>query len=113
MFFYLILLVNGTWGEWSTYGECSKTCGVGEQTKSRLCNNPEASYGGLQCLKSHGNGNRGTNETLSRRCNTQACPGNFLPYHFSSHNVLYVNLIEHDKNENISSHVKHICGFSI
>ena len=30
-----MFLVNCQWGEWSQYSKCSKTCGVGAQTRSR------------------------------------------------------------------------------
>ena len=27
------------WGEWGNYGDCSVTCGPGERTRSRVCQN--------------------------------------------------------------------------
>ncbi|XP_023810079.1 hemicentin-1 isoform X2 [Oryzias latipes] len=58
--------VDGNWGSWQPWGQCSVSCGGGERTRLRLCNNPAPSYGGRQCP--------GDSSLLSR-CNTQACPG--------------------------------------
>ena len=33
-------LVTGTWGQWSSYSECSQTCGGGSKTRRRKCSNP-------------------------------------------------------------------------
>ena len=59
-------LVNGTWGDWSEYGECTKTCGSGEKSRTRQCDSPPPSHGGLDC--------DGSNAEKTT-CNTQACPG--------------------------------------
>ena len=32
--------VDGNWGSWSAYSECSKDCGIGVQWKTRKCDNP-------------------------------------------------------------------------
>ena len=62
-------LVNGTWGDWSEYGECTKKCGSGEKSRSRQCDSPPPSHGGLDC--------DGSNEWVElTTCNTHACPGN-------------------------------------
>ena len=41
--------INGKWGLWTAWGKCSVPCGVGFQTRTRLCNNPTALYGGGNC----------------------------------------------------------------
>ncbi|XP_044137667.1 LOW QUALITY PROTEIN: A disintegrin and metalloproteinase with thrombospondin motifs 15 [Bufo gargarizans] len=41
--------VDGSWGKWSLYGQCSRTCGGGVQLAKRECNNPEPSHGGAYC----------------------------------------------------------------
>ncbi|KAG8568076.1 hypothetical protein GDO81_013881 [Engystomops pustulosus] len=41
--------VDGSWGKWSPYGQCSRTCGGGVQLAKRECNNPEPSHGGTYC----------------------------------------------------------------
>ncbi|XP_044055859.1 hemicentin-1 isoform X2 [Siniperca chuatsi] len=58
--------VDGNWGSWQPWGECSASCGGGERTRVRLCNSPFPSNSGRPCP--------GDSSQLSR-CNTQACPG--------------------------------------
>ena len=41
--------VDGGWGDWTTYSNCDVTCGDGMKTRTRTCNNPSASNGGLSC----------------------------------------------------------------
>ena len=59
-------IVNAGWGSWSSYSGCSKNCGGGVHSRSRVCNNPVASCGGSSCTGS-------TSQTSS--CNTHTCPG--------------------------------------
>jgi len=61
----LLFKVNGNWGAWSSFGACSLTCGSGTQTRTRLCNNPAPSNGGVACSGA---------ASESQACNTQACP---------------------------------------
>ncbi|XP_021098568.1 hemicentin-1 [Heterocephalus glaber] len=58
--------VDGGWGNWQSWSHCSVSCGGGEKTRKRLCDNPVPSKGGRSC--------RGDATQVSR-CNTQACPG--------------------------------------
>ncbi|KAG5262200.1 hypothetical protein AALO_G00293320 [Alosa alosa] len=57
--------VDGGWGPWSMWGECSRTCGGGVSSSMRLCDSPPPSGGGKYCL-----GER----KRYRSCNTDACP---------------------------------------
>ncbi|XP_076099012.1 SCO-spondin-like isoform X4 [Mytilus galloprovincialis] len=57
--------VNGNWTEWSSWNECSATCGVGIKIRERNCSNPEPQYGGDQCFG---------NSTDSETCNEDPCP---------------------------------------
>merc|ERR1712112_227291 len=52
-------------GQWSKWGECSKTCGGGR--KKRTCTNPAPAYGGADCEKEYGLGDKDD-------CNTEKCP---------------------------------------
>ncbi|XP_014286449.1 A disintegrin and metalloproteinase with thrombospondin motifs 15 isoform X3 [Halyomorpha halys] len=57
--------VNGGWGKWQKYGECSRTCGGGVRKSIRDCNNPTPANGGKYCL-----GER----VRYHSCATQECP---------------------------------------
>ncbi|XP_056434955.1 A disintegrin and metalloproteinase with thrombospondin motifs 6 [Gadus chalcogrammus] len=57
--------VDGGWGPWSTWGECSRTCGGGVSSSMRHCDSPAPSGGGGKyCL-----GER----KRYRSCNTDTC----------------------------------------
>ncbi|XP_076378705.1 A disintegrin and metalloproteinase with thrombospondin motifs 9 isoform X1 [Megalopta genalis] len=57
--------VNGQWGEWGSYGECSRTCGGGVQKKYRECNNPPPQNYGNYCVGAR---------VKYRSCNLEDCP---------------------------------------
>ncbi|XP_070528767.1 A disintegrin and metalloproteinase with thrombospondin motifs 9 isoform X4 [Cardiocondyla obscurior] len=57
--------VQGQWGEWGRYGECSRTCGGGIKRKYRECDNPAPKNGGNYCI-----GER----VKYRSCGTKECP---------------------------------------
>uniref|UniRef100_A0A1B0GN96 ADAMTS cysteine-rich domain-containing protein n=1 Tax=Phlebotomus papatasi TaxID=29031 RepID=A0A1B0GN96_PHLPP len=57
--------VDGGWGPWSSYSECSRSCGGGVHAITRECNNPEPTNGGKYCV-----GERKHYES----CNTHNCP---------------------------------------
>ncbi|GFS05121.1 brain-specific angiogenesis inhibitor 1 [Elysia marginata] len=61
---------DGAWYPWSSWGECSASCGGGEQTRNRSCLG--TLHGGDYCVGDH-------NET--RDCNTHHCPGQFCLFH--------------------------------
>ncbi|XP_011434412.3 A disintegrin and metalloproteinase with thrombospondin motifs 9 isoform X1 [Magallana gigas] len=59
--------VDGSWGGWQMYGDCSRTCGGGVRMAIRKCNSPEPANGGLYCT-----GRR----TRYKSCNNKPCdPG--------------------------------------
>ena len=60
------MIVNGGWSAWGAFEACSKTCGGGEKTQRRMCNNPAPAYGGSYCPGENVN---------TVPCNTQNCPG--------------------------------------
>ena len=72
IFFLFILLfvfvVNGGYSDWGQYGDCSKSCGGGKQTRKRTCTNPPPSHDGKDCS---GLGL----DSSSRECSNQECPG--------------------------------------
>ena len=53
-------------GEWTGFGPCSVTCGVGVQTRERKCDNPAPQYGGANC---EGEAKE------EKSCNEKPCPG--------------------------------------
>ncbi|KAM9391749.1 properdin-like [Pholidichthys leucotaenia] len=42
-------LVDGRWGEWSSFGPCSVSCGEGLKLSKRMCDSPAPKYGGQYC----------------------------------------------------------------
>ncbi|KAM6437992.1 A disintegrin and metalloproteinase with thrombospondin motifs 20 [Liasis olivaceus] len=59
------LPVDGGWGLWEPYSSCTRTCGGGIKSATRLCNRPEPKHGGMYCV-----GRR----MKFRSCNTNSCP---------------------------------------
>uniref|UniRef100_A0A3Q4BVE2 Sema domain-containing protein n=1 Tax=Mola mola TaxID=94237 RepID=A0A3Q4BVE2_MOLML len=41
---------NGGWTPWSSWGQCSTTCGTGFELRQRSCNNPSPRHGGRVCV---------------------------------------------------------------
>ncbi|XP_074054912.1 A disintegrin and metalloproteinase with thrombospondin motifs 9 isoform X2 [Macrotis lagotis] len=56
---------DGSWGNWSHFGACSRTCGGGIKTATRECNRPEPRNGGRYCT-----GRR----MKFKSCNIEPCP---------------------------------------
>uniref|UniRef100_A0AAZ3PC58 ADAM metallopeptidase with thrombospondin type 1 motif, 3 n=1 Tax=Oncorhynchus tshawytscha TaxID=74940 RepID=A0AAZ3PC58_ONCTS len=59
---------DGSWGTWTKYGSCSRSCGTGVRFRTRQCNNPVPSNGGGDCP--------GVNYEY-QLCNTEDCPKHF------------------------------------
>ncbi|KAL9956665.1 hypothetical protein ACROYT_G038180 [Oculina patagonica] len=59
--------VDGGYGEWESWGDCSVTCGGGQRARSRKCNNPAPQHGGKDC-KDLGPANE------TEDCNKNGCP---------------------------------------
>ncbi|XP_033066245.1 A disintegrin and metalloproteinase with thrombospondin motifs 9 isoform X3 [Trachypithecus francoisi] len=57
-------VTDGSWGSWSPFGTCSRTCGGGIKTAIRECNRPEPKNGGKYCV-----GRR----MKFKSCNTEPC----------------------------------------
>ena len=62
----IISTVDGVWNQWASWSTCSKTCGLGDMTRSRTCNYTAGAP--------HGTGCSGQKSEQSK-CNTQQCPG--------------------------------------
>ncbi|VDI81772.1 Hypothetical predicted protein, partial [Mytilus galloprovincialis] len=60
-----VCIIDGTWGQWQSWGVCSVTCGGGRQSRMRVCDDPRPANGGLPCSGS---------SSEYGYCNIQACP---------------------------------------
>ncbi|KAJ1190151.1 hypothetical protein NDU88_006890 [Pleurodeles waltl] len=63
--------VKGSWSCWSSWSQCSTTCGGGHYQRTRTCTNPAPSNGGDICIGLH------TEEAL---CNTYPCEGGWAAW---------------------------------
>ena len=61
-----MLIVNGGWTKWNEFSVCSSSCGMGNQTRSRQCENPKPAYGGDQCIG---------DDVEVKDCKLRECPG--------------------------------------
>ena len=61
--FYQNIVVSCNWGNWNPWGQCSKGCGGGQQSRTRNKLN-EASTVGMNCQGGL---------TENKSCNTQRC----------------------------------------
>ncbi|XP_062579319.1 coadhesin-like [Saccostrea cucullata] len=60
-----VCIIDGSWSNWSGFGDCSVSCGGGKQSRTRFCTNPKPANGGKNCP--------GSASDLAD-CNTAACP---------------------------------------
>ncbi|XP_050418511.2 sushi, von Willebrand factor type A, EGF and pentraxin domain-containing protein 1-like [Patella vulgata] len=58
-------IVNGGWGNWTYWSECSTTCGGGTSSRHRLCDNPSPDEDGEPCQGY---------DTKVKPCNNDTCP---------------------------------------
>ena len=59
--------IDGGYSEWSSWSQCSTTCGDGHRSRGRSCTNPPPSGGGKDCA-GLGPG------TETRDCSNGDCP---------------------------------------
>lgn len=64
-----IHLVHGAWGQWEEWENCAVTCGGGQQSRARACNDPEPVRGGNNCTDD------GSSSWEIQSCNEFACQG--------------------------------------
>lgn len=72
---------DGGYSEWSSWSQCSTTCGNGRHTRSRSCTNPPPSAGGKDCSELGP-------EKETGECNNGGCPGT-LNLNKDNHNKGY------------------------
>lgn len=77
---YILITVNGNWGDWTEWTDCSQTCGGGIKSRTRLCNKPLPKNGGSDCTTSSEIIATTTNEEgvsieeENKNCNDDTCP---------------------------------------
>ncbi|MEQ2163443.1 hypothetical protein GOODEAATRI_030219, partial [Goodea atripinnis] len=57
--------ISGNWGQWSSWGSCSKTCSGGQMRRYRTCDNPIPAHGGRACAGA---------DSQMQKCSTADCP---------------------------------------
>ncbi|KAH9508045.1 Hemicentin-1 [Bulinus truncatus] len=57
--------VDGGWGEWTNYSDCSSSCGSGTSKRTRQCDSPVSLHGGKDCVGPDIN---------SKKCEIVKCP---------------------------------------
>ena len=62
--------VDGGYGNWDNWSECSVSCGGGQRARRRKCDNPAPQHGGEDCAR------LGPSQQ-SIECNTNDCPGKY------------------------------------
>ena len=63
------IVVDGKYSEWTSWSQCTATCGGGTQMRKRTCTNPPPENGGKSCL------DQGLGPELeTQMCNVQPCP---------------------------------------
>ncbi|XP_048586965.1 uncharacterized protein LOC5496379 isoform X2 [Nematostella vectensis] len=67
--------VDGQYGEWGAWSNCTELCSGGTQLRMRTCDNPAPAYGGADCP---GPANK------TRSCNEHPCPGHSFQEQISS-----------------------------
>ena len=72
-------IVDGEWGAWGNWSDCTEPCGVGESVRSRLCDSPLPQYGGDNCttnatLLEQVLGNGTIEQQENKICNERPCP---------------------------------------
>ena len=61
--------MDGAFGNWIEWSDCTKRCGGGMQYRTRECNNPLPSGGGEDC--------KGSN-IETQKCGVEICRSNFI-----------------------------------
>ena len=71
----LFIIVDGLWGNWSEFTECSKTCNGGNRERHRKCDNPQTKHGGVDCFSPDSIQDQGLKWQFDyiKECNTIPC----------------------------------------
>ena len=49
----ILFVGDGSWGSWGAWSQCSESCGEGNQTRLRSCDDPPPILGGKDCVGSN------------------------------------------------------------
>lgn len=77
--------MRGGWGDWSSWSDCSVSCGTGSKHRNRQCDRPKPAHGGVFCSG---------NNTEQRICDEAAC--------FDGKN-LYLTILDVNKDVYVSN----------
>lgn len=69
-------LIAGKWTTWTSWSDCSRSCGGGQQRRDRICQNPESSGTSKSCVDS--GPDSVTREIEIIVCSDQTCPGEII-----------------------------------
>ena len=61
--------MDGGWGKWGNWKDCTVACGGGNQTRTRVCNLPKPLFGGKNCADNN------SKPSYTQRCNENKCIG--------------------------------------
>ena len=65
--FHRILLVNGGWSSWTSWSECTASCGGGTKVRLRRCDDPKPMNNGTNCTE------LGGSSVETATCNVYPC----------------------------------------
>ena len=77
--------IDGNWGEFGDWSDCSAACGGGSKRRTRSCSNPAPANGGSNCI--------GDSEE-TKECNDQPCELYPLKVFCDDYTTIYIDGIE-------------------
>ena len=72
-------LVDGAWGPWGHWTDCSLSCAGGQQSRSRFCDSPFPGGGGSFCTSNTSFWLSMTPNNTMKEVDTQSCNNNNCP----------------------------------
>ena len=72
-------LVDGAWGPWGHWTDCSLSCAGGQQSRSRFCDSPLPGGGGSFCTSNTSFWLSMTPNNTMKEVDTQSCNNNNCP----------------------------------
>lgn len=104
LLFFFQTPVNGGWGLWGPWGDCSRTCSGGVQYSFRSCDNPVPKNGGKYC-----EGKR----IQYRSCNTDACPDTNGKRKIIWYKDFLLTNVLYDFSGNVYHRIKDLAPFTV